>query len=857
MLSYYQGIKSFTLSLVFIVLASTGFAQELTVIKGKVIDAETKETLPFVNISFVGTSVGTTTDIDGSYIIESQWVTDTMVVSYVSYDTRKFVIQKGATQTIDVLLSTGAITLGAAVVTAEKGRYKKKGNPSVELMRKVIKNKGKNRLEGQDYFEYDKYEKIELSINNITEKFMNRKAFKKFQFIFDYVDTSEVNGKPYLPLFIRETASKVYFRKKPKTTREYRNGIKMSGIDKYLSDESISNVLDLLYQDVDIYENTIHMLDQQFISPLSSLIAVDFYRFYIRDTIEVNNRQVVIMDFTPQNKQNFGFKGNMHITLDSNYTVTKIDMGIDRDINVNFVKDLKIEQEFTQKGGAWILTKDELLIDYNLTKKGMGFFGNKTTLYTNQVFNTPRKDSIYEGSNKVIEDADAFDKTEDFWVDARPVKLTESEEGVYQMIDTLQNIKAFKNALEILSLLMTGYKAVGPVDIGPINSFYSFNPVEGFRLKLGGETNLKFDEKFQIKAYAAYGFNDKKFKYSGILSYSFNKDFREVYKHEIRGGYTHETTFPGQSLEFANEDNFLLSFKRGNNDRMIFYDKYELEYLREMRNNITVKVGAQKLDQRPIGSLTFPFFDGQENAFLPSINSTTLNAYVRYAPNQKVFQGRSYTVNLFNKYPILEFYFNMGLKDVLGGNYDYKRFDFKVFKRFYLSIFGTTNMEVTGGKIWGEVPYLLAHLPRANQSFAYQVNAFNMMNFMEFASDEYITVNMQHFFNGFFFNKIPLLRKLKLRELVTFKAIYGRLSDKNNPHITDTQVQFPLDDDGNVQTFTLTDEPYIEGSVGVSNIFKILRLDLIKRFNYLDNPNVPQLWGVKGLGIRFRAVARF
>ncbi|MEM9919794.1 MAG: DUF5686 family protein, partial [Bacteroidota bacterium] len=819
-------------------------AQKMTTVKGQVIDGETKEPVGFANVFFAGTTIGTTTDFDGNYSLESKDATDKIVVQFLGYESDTMAVKLGEKQTIDFTLGTSAVTLDVVEFVAKRTRYRKKNNPAVELIRKVIRNKKKNSLEDLSFYEYDKYEKVEMDLNNISDKFRKRKAFRKFQFIFDYVDTSEVNGKTFLPIYLQETSSTVYYRKSPSTKREHQEGIKLTQLEGAFDPKSMNAVMNKLYQNININDNNINFLTYQFVSPLS-IIAPDFYRFYINDTIEYKGQQVIDLSFIPRNKLDLGFSGNMYITDDSIYQVVKIDMTVLDDINLNFVQDVKIEQEFTQVEGEWVLEKDFFLIDYALTKKGMGMFGRRSVVYDNFVFNTERDKSKYAGTEKVIVAEDAYEKEQSFWDTNRLDTLTEEEEGVYVMIDTLQRVPAFRRTVKALGLLVTGYTDLGPFDIGPVSSFYSFNEVEGFRLRLGGRTNLKFDQKIQLEGYAAYGFRDKLFKYYGSALYSFNDNFEEHPRHYIRASYMHETKFPGQILEYITEDNFLLSFKRGRQDNMMFFTSLKGDYYYETRNNITLRFGVENKDiePHPGGSLEFTYFD-QDRKILPQVSTTNVRASIRFSPNAQYFASKNFRYNIVNKYPVINFDYVLGI-DGLGGDYDYHTTKLNIFKRFYLSILGYSNVEIEGGKLFGKgIPYVLMWLPRANQTFSYQNRAYNLMNYLEFISDEYVSINIRHYFQGFFFNKIPFLKKLKLREVATFKGLYGRLSDANNPMLDPSLVQFPTNAEGENLSATLQDRPYMEASVGISNIFKVLRFDLVKRLTYNDLPNVPELWGV-------------
>jgi hypothetical protein len=839
--------------------ASEVKAQDVTRIKGIVLDSKTKEPLPFVNITFKGANIGTTTDFDGKYSLETQWAKQTVAASFVGYKTLYKTVVIGQSQTINFFLKNDAIQMETFEVKADKKRYKNKGNPAVVLIKKVIEHKDDNRKESQQFYEYNKYEKIEIDINNITEDFLNKKWLKKLEVVKDYIDTSEVNGKPYLPIFLRETTSKMYYRKKPKTLKEYQTGSKMTGFDGYLDDNGVSFIMDKLYQDIDIYDNNIDLLSNQFTSPISPLGST-IYKYFIIDTVDVNGRSCINLAFTPRNKADFAFKGSLYILNDSlTYAVTKVEMSVADEINLNFVQDLKLDQEFSlYNDSVWMLSKDKLIIDYNLTKKGRGMFGKKVVHYDNFIFNQPAPDKIYNRIEKIIKEEDMSSKTDSFWVENRPDTLTEQELGVYAMIDSVQKIPAFKRAMNIAFLLISGWQTVGPIEIGPLPAMYSFNDVEGFRLRAGFRTNQKFSKKNMFESYGAYGFRDKEWKYLFAATHSFNKDFLSNPQNRITASYQHETIFPGQDLQFLNDDNFLLSFKRGTSDQMIFFDSYKIDYNKESYSGFAYNIIIENREQRPLGRLEFETGDLLNPITDKFIRTDAFDINLRFAPNEQFYQGKNFRLPIPNKYPIFKLNYRQGLKGVINGQYQFSRVAGQVFKRFYLAQLGFSDIEVEGGKIFGSVPYPLLNLPQANQSFFLQETSFNMMNFMEFISDEFASVKLTHYFNGFIFNKVPLFKRLKWREVLSIKALYGNLTSDNDPNIKTDLYKFPVDVNGDPSTFAFQNGiPYVEASIGIMNFFKVFRIEFLQRLTYLENPGVPTMFGVKGLGIRAKGKVDF
>jgi len=821
-------------------------AQKTTKISGMVIDARTKKPLPFVNIVFSGKNLGTITDYKGQYKIVTQWASNQLQTSYLGYYKQTKPVKIGENQIINFQLKSKNILLKEIEVKAKKVRYHNKNNPAVALIRKVVKNKSLNRKENLDEFEYDKYEKDEFDLNNITEKFKQKKVFKKIQFVFNYVDTSKLNAKPYLPVFLKETRSKVYYRKSPKSQKTYVMGTKMIGFHEYIDNQGVSYMIDNLYQNIDIYDNNIMLLTNQFVSPIS-VIAPSIYKFSIIDTLDINGYNCIRLAFQPRNKQDFAFAGNMYITNDDRYAVIKIDMKVPREINLNFVNDLQIVQEFSYiDNKAWMLTTDKLIMDFNFLKKGIGLFGKKTVYYSNFLFNHPRPKAIYSGPEKTIFESGYNERDSAFWHKSRLVPLAKQEKNIYTMMDKVQHVPAFKRTLDVLMLVVAGYWNFDKIDVGPVNTFYSFNDVEGFRLRLGGRTSDKFSKKFRLSGYGIYGFKDKQFKYSALATLSLNnKPLTDNPKNYISVQYQYETNFPGMEVQFINEDNFLLSFKRGIADKILYNRMFKIEHYRDWKDGLSTTFILRNINEKPGGTLHFIYNNDQ------SVNSITLSevtARIRFAPNERYYQGVNFQIPIISNHPIFQFSFTQGIKGVFGSDYTYSKLKFNAFKRFYMSPFGFMNTEVEAGKIFGKVPFPLLELPRANQTYSYQLRSYNMMNFLEFANDEYVSLFVEHHFNGFILNKIPLLKKLKWRSIISFKGLYGNISDKNNPEVTTGLMKFPTDANGKTTTFSLKGKPYIEVSVGIGNIFKFFRVDLVRRITYLDHPNVPKY----GIRARFK-----
>lgn len=833
------------------IYSGTAIAQGTTTIKGTVTDAKSGETLPYVSILIPGTTMGTVSDVDGRYALTLREEYTKVKFTYIGYLSVEKEIKPGASQVIDVKMSVDASMLKEVTVKG-KAKYRNRDNPAVQLIREVIAHKDQNKMASNNYVEYEQYEKISFALSNLSENFKEKRIFKNYQFLFKDQDSAAIGGKNMLPAYIQEKLSQVYFRKNPYTKKQLVLANRRAEFDaKFVDNDGLSAYFNRLYEDINLYDNDISIATNLLLSPIANT-APTFYKFFIRDTVKTNTPWLVELGFVPRNKTDMLFEGKLFVTLDGNYGVQNAYLTVNKDINLNFMRDLEAHIEF-EKGtdGRYRLNKTSLAMEFALGEKNAGFYGQRIVNFKNYIINQSRPDSIYKGPGEEIAYNPEVKVGESFWNTARHIPLDKMELDIYKNIDTLQTIPSFRRTMDISTLLLSGYKSLGKVEIGPVNTFYSFNPIEGFRLRFGGRTTTDLSKRVYFETYAAYGFKDEKWKYFLSGTYSFNN--KSVYHfplNYIRASYQRDTKIPGQDLQFVQEDNFLLSFKRGENNRWLYNDVYRLEYVRELENHFSYRIGFTQWRQTPAGILRYERLNdegGLQNA--GTLSNTEANLELRYAPNEQFYQGKLYRTPIINKYPIFTLRYNAGLKGVFEGQNRYQNLTANITKRVYLSQFGYADVTTEGGYIFGsKVLFPLLTIHRANQTYAYQLNSYNLMNFLEFVSDHYASLDIQYYMNGFLFNKIPLIKKLKLREVFSFKGLMGGLRDENNPGLNPSLYRFPVDEAGKPITYTLSREPYIEGSIGIANIFKLLRVDLVKRFTYLDNPNVSE-WGVRA---RFR-----
>lgn len=839
-IDYSKNRKSLIYSLLFFLTSLPAFSQ--TTIKGIVKDALTQQPLQLVSIYFKG-GKGVTSAADGTYtLINHNNKSSTVNFSYVGYKTISKTVAPNTDQVIEVALQV-ADGNAVTVKTKKRSKYSNKNNPAVDLIRRVIDNKDKNKISSYDFVQYEQYEKMELSLTNKPEKLMNNKLFKNYRFILENQDTTTLEGKALLPVYLEENVSQKYYRKNPEKTKTYLLGNKKVNFGDYVDSKGISSYLNRLYENVDVYQNNIALLSNQFLSPIADM-APTFYRFYIRDTIQLEGVKLIRLTFSPKNLNDLLFKGTIFVTLDGNYSVQKINMSISKHANLNWVRQLSINQDFEKApDGRFHVINSNTMAEFALTRGANGgVMGQRTVSYKNFTVNQPANDSVYKGE-AVVQVDNAANLSDTFWAQHRTPPLSATESKVYTNIDSLQNMRSYKRFMDIATLVLAGYKSAGPYEVGPVSAFYSFNPVEGFRLRAGGRSTPKFSKSVYFENYVAYGFKDEKFKYFLSGAYSFNH--QSIYSYPlnfVRLSYQHDTKIPGQELQFVQEDNFLLSFKRGNNDKWLYNNIFKAEYVREFSKGLSYTLGFKNWKQTPAGSIEYIKEKGTEETNIPDVTTSELSAELRWAPHEQFYQGKVYRTPIINKYPVFKLRYIAGIKGLMNGEYNYHNINLNIQKRFYLSQLGYTDVTAEGGYIFGKVPFSLLTIHRANQTYSYQLNSYNMMNFMEFVSDRYAAINADHYFNGFFFNKVPLLRKLKLREVIAAKVLWGGVRDENNPATNNNLFKFPVDaKTGLPATYSLGSTPYIEVSAAVANIFKLVRVDLVKRLTYTNHPDISKL----------------
>ena len=824
-------------------------AQSFTSASGIVKDSITGEPLPFVSVYFDGSTIGAMTDDNGTFTLQNNQGYTKLAAASLGYDTKFIDLKPGKkNDNLEVLLKPTAFEISEVVVKPKRGEYTRKDNPAVELIKKVIAHKNDNRIEAKPEYQTEVYEKLSLSLDNFNPNLDKNKFLKKFKFIKNYLDTSEFNGKPILTVSVRENLSDFYYRKSPKAEKTIVRAKRMQGIDKTLDDGGgITSNLEEIFKSINIFDNNIPILLNRFVSPLSSTLATTYYHYYIMDTLDVGGDKCVDLAFVPANSESYGFTGRLYITLDGNYAVKKVLLNTPANINLNWVDKLRIEQEFKQMpDSTWVLDQENTFVNFYVVKGTQQLYAHQLRNYDNYNFNVQNADSVFGllGALHVLPEATAQPDT--FWTHNRPIPLKEKEDALKDLLGQLRKVPAFNAIIKTAEILITGYiptandKKVTKFDFGPMNTTFSANHLEGFRMRVGGMTTANLNPYWFASGYLAYGTNDRKIKYNLKLTHSFTK--KEYHEGEnpvnnLSFIQEYDVYTPGQDFLFTSKDNIFVAWKVGEPvTKMQYIRKSVLQYEKEWLNGLTWKSWIMNQNNEAAGTLQYIKRDESGNLYhIKDFTTSEIGTQLRFAPGERAYNGRSGKESVFNlskDAPVFKLSHQLGIKGVLGGDYNYNHTEISAEKRIWLSSFGHIDAQVKAGKVWDKVPFPLLILPNTNQSITIQPEAFHMMNALEFVTDQYVSFNATYYLKGWILNRIPGIKWLRLREVLSFNMIYGGLTDKNNPTLTPGLFLLP---DG---TQPLGSTPYMECSVGLENIFKILRIDYYRRLTYLDHPDI-------------------
>ena len=858
-------IYSIALLLLLLLSVSTGVSAQ---IKGVITDSLTHEPLMYITVQYEGKGVGGISNAEGEYQVETRKGWNELTFSAIGYITKKVKFAPG-TKVLNVELAPADVMLSEVVVKPKKEKYSRKNNPAVEFMKKVIENKKALKLEENDYYQYQKYEKMKMSVNDVTPEKMEKGIYKKFSFFKDQVEVSPKTNKMILPISIKETSSKTIYRKNPKSEKTIIEGMNSSGIEEFFNTgDMLGTILTDVFSDVNIYDDDIRLLQRRFVSPIGRG-AISFYKFYLMDTLMVDKQECVHLTFVPQNSQDFGFTGHLYVVKDSTYAVKKAIMNLPKKTGVNFVENLDIVQQFEQLPDSnWVLTDDDMTVELALMKGIQGLEVQRTTKYSDYKFDEiePR---LFRLKGNVIKEANMLAKSDEYWAKVRQVPLTKKESSMDVFMNRIEQIPGFKYVIFGAKALIENFVETGSkkhpskFDFGPINTMISSNYVNVTRFRLSGMTTGNLHPHWSFSGYGAYGTRDKKWFYSGQAAYSFNKReyvLWEFPKHYIAFKYTYDVMSPMDKYLATDKDNLFVGWKWTTVDQMSYMRDATLTYELETNTGFSIQAMARHRNDQPAGQLQYWKNNGEtpgqwdeKNTLVHDITTTELGVTLRYAPGETFVNTKQRRVPVSLDAPTFTLSHTAGFKGVLGGEYNFNLTEASIRKRFWLGSWGKLDVTARAGAQWNTVPFPLLNLPMANLSYITQNNeSFNLINNMEFLNDRYASLNLSYDMNGKLFNRIPLIKKLKWREMFRIRGLWGTLTDKNNPYKSNNPdlFLFPMRD-GVPTSHVMGKTPYVEASVGIYNIFKLLHIEYVRRLTYTDIP------GVKKGGIRFMILMIF
>ena len=823
-------------------------------ISGHILDAETKDSIPLVSVVYKGRGLSAISDINGHYKIARRngWELTFSAVGYVSKTVK---ITDSTSDHLNIRLKPDTKKLDEVIVKTKRNKYSRKNNPAVELMKKVIEHKKQTDLSNRDFYQYNKYQKITLALNDVNADTLRSKRFQKHPWLKDQLEKCDYTGKIILPISVDETVSQKIYRKHPHSEKTIIKGQNSTGInDLFQTGDILTTVLKDVFTDVNIYDDQIRMLQYPFTSPIGK-DAISFYRFYIDDTLYVDKDKCIHLNFLPNNQQDFGFRGDIYILADSSYQVKRCELTIPKKSDVNFVENLKVIQEFTQlPDSSWSLSVDDMIAELCFAKWITRTAVIRTTRLTDYAFDDlPRQ--LFKGKAKEVKEADAMMRGDDFWNKYRQVELTKAENGMGSFLSHIENIKGFKYVIFGLKAFIENFVETSAkdskVDIGPINTMLTSNFIDGFRTRISAQTTANLNKHWFFSGYAARAWGSKKNYYSGSVIYSFNKKEylpREFPRRTITFTSSYDVCSPSDKFVHTDKDNVFTAFKWATVDKMMFQNRQELKFEREEEWGFKTTISLKAEENEACGAMHYTTLAQQAvTPYNPNdyrhvwdgrgkYRTTELSIGIRIAPGETFIntKQRRLTINL--DAPVFSVNHVFGLKDFLGGDYRFNYTTLDIYKRFWMKSWGKIDCYIKSGIQWDKVPYPLLITPAANLSYIMEDETFNLINNMEFLNDRFVSLDMSWDFNGKLFNRIPLLKKLKWREFIGVKALWGTLSDKNNPYLkqnegSDLLMVFP-------EGCYLMDKkkPYVELIAGIHNIFKILHVEYVRRMNYLELP---------------------
>lgn len=833
------------LILLLLILAQAAGAQTIT---GVVVEESTGDTIPFPSVQYKKEKIATSGNAYGRFSIK-RLNGEKLTFSAVGYQELTILIGPNTPSEMKITLKTDTKQLKGVTVKTKRSKYSRKNNPAVELMKRVIAAKKRTDLANHDYYQFNKYQKITFAINDIKPTELENEKLKKKKWLINQIETCPYNNKLILPLSVDETVTRNIYRKDPKTEKSIIMGQSSSGVNDLIeTGDILNNVLKDVFTDVDLYDDQIRLLQYPFTSPIGK-DAISFYRFYIVDTVYVDRDKCFHLQFLPNNQQDFGFRGEIWILADSTLHVKRCNLTLPKKSDVNFVDNLQIIQEYTRlPEGDWALTTDDMFVEMSIAKFLTKAIVIRTTRMSDYAFDE-LPDKLFKGKTKVLHESNAMMRDEAFWDKYRSVELTKSESSMDAFINNLSQQKAFKYIIFGVRAFIENFVETGSqnhpskVDIGPINTMISSNFIDGVRTRISAQTTANLNPHWFLSGYYARGWDSRKNYYKGELTYSFNKKEylpREFPKRTLTFTSTYDVCSPSDKFMHTDKDNVFTALKWTKVEKMMFYNRQQLSFEREEEWGFRTTISLKTEENEACGDLFFKPLSmvGMEDAMngQGKFRTTEARIELRYAPGETFINTKQRRLPVNLDAPVFTLSHTTGIKGFLGGDYDYNFTEASIYKRLWLNSWGKIDILAKGGIQWNKVPFPLLIMPAANLSYIISDETFNLINNMEFLNDRYASIDISWDLNGKIFNRIPLLKKLKWREWLGIKCLWGTLTDKNNPTLAANAGDGMLMEFPEGSYIMDSKRPYIELIAGIHNIFKIIHIQYVHRLNYNHLP---------------------
>lgn len=833
------------LILLLLILAQAAGAQTIT---GVVVEESTGDTIPFPSVQYKKEKIATSGNAYGRFSIK-RLNGEKLTFSAVGYQELTILIGPNTPSEMKITLKTDTKQLKGVTVKTKRSKYSRKNNPAVELMKRVIAAKKRTDLANHDYYQFNKYQKITFAINDIKPTELENEKLKKKKWLINQIETCPYNNKLILPLSVDETVTRNIYRKDPKTEKSIIMGQSSSGVNDLIeTGDILNNVLKDVFTDVDLYDDQIRLLQYPFTSPIGK-DAISFYRFYIVDTVYVDRDKCFHLQFLPNNQQDFGFRGEIWILADSTLHVKRCNLTLPKKSDVNFVDNLQIIQEYTRlPEGDWALTTDDMFVEMSIAKFLTKAIVIRTTRMSDYAFDE-LPDKLFKGKTKVLHESNAMMRDEAFWDKYRSVELTKSESSMDAFINNLSQQKAFKYIIFGVRAFIENFVETrsqnhpSKVDIGPINTMISSNFIDGVRTRISAQTTANLNPHWFLSGYYARGWDSRKNYYKGELTYSFNKKEylpREFPKRTLTLTSTYDVCSPSDKFMHTDKDNVFTALKWTKVEKMMFYNRQQLSFEREEEWGFRTTISLKTEENEACGDLFFKPLSmvGMEDAMIGQGKFRTTEARIelRYAPGETFINTKQRRLPVNLDAPVFTLSHTTGIKGFLGGDYDYNFTEASIYKRLWLNSWGKIDILAKGGIQWNKVPFPLLIMPAANLSYIISDETFNLINNMEFLNDRYASLDISWDLNGKIFNRIPLLKKLKWREWLGIKCLWGTLTDKNNPTLAANAGDGMLMEFPEGSYIMDSKRPYIELIAGIHNIFKIIHIQYVHRLNYNHLP---------------------